>query len=50
MKKVLEVFPGVGCAWINAAGKTTAEYHGVDKQASGVEWLADRSSCEDNQA
>ena len=23
---------------------------GVDQQASGVEWLADRSSCEDNQA
>ena len=23
---------------------------GADQQASGVEWLADRSSCEDNQA
>ena len=36
MKKVLEVFPGVGCAWINAAGKTTAEYHGVADRESNT--------------
>ena len=36
MKKVLEVFPGVGCAWINAAGKTTAGYHGVADRESNT--------------
>ena len=36
MKKALEVFPGVGCAWINAAGKTTAEYHGVADRESNT--------------
>ena len=36
MKKVLEVFPGVGCAWMNAAGKTTAEYHGVADRESNT--------------
>ena len=36
MKNVLEVFPGVGCAWINAAGKTTAGYHGVADRESNT--------------
>ena len=28
-KNIQEVFPGIGCAWTNAAGKTTSEYCGV---------------------
>lgn len=33
-----------------AAAVMTNRNPGVDQQASGVGWLADRSSCEDNQA
>ena len=29
-------FPGIGCAWINAAGKTTAGYHGVADRESNT--------------
>ena len=28
-RNVWELFPGIGCAWINAAGKTAAEYYGA---------------------
>lgn len=28
-KNIQVVFPGIGCAWTNAAGKTTSEYYGV---------------------
>jgi len=55
-------FPGAGggkngqsilkmhCRTGEAAAVMTDRNPGVDQQASGVEWLADRSSCEDNQA
>ncbi|MBR0386972.1 MAG: hypothetical protein IJH85_04170 [Clostridia bacterium] len=38
------------CRTGEAAAVMTNRNPGVDQQASGVEWLADRSSCEDNQA
>ena len=33
---VREVFPGIGCAWTNADGKTTAEYDGVADRESNT--------------
>ena len=33
---VRETFPGIGCAWTNAAGKTTAEYCGVADRESNT--------------
>ena len=33
---ILEIFPGIGCAWIDEAGKTTAEYYGVADQESNT--------------
>ncbi|MBR7174202.1 MAG: hypothetical protein IKD50_07225, partial [Clostridia bacterium] len=38
------------CRTGEIAAVMTNRNPGVDQQASGVEWLADRSSCEDNQA
>ena len=35
-KNVQEIFPGIGCAWINAAGKTTAKYDGVADRESNT--------------
>ena len=31
-----KIFPGIGCAWINAAGKTTAEYYGAADRESNT--------------
>ena len=35
-RNMLETFPGIGCAWTNAAGKTTAEYDGVADRESNT--------------
>ena len=35
-KNVRETFPGIGCAWINAAGKPAFEYHGVADRESNT--------------
>ena len=33
---VREIFPGIGCVWTNAAGKTTSEYYGVADRESNT--------------
>ncbi len=33
---VREIFPGIGCAWANADGKTTAEYYGAADRESNT--------------
>ena len=33
---VREIFPGIGCAWTDASGKTTAEYYGVADRESNT--------------
>ena len=35
-RDVREIFPGIGCAWTNAAGKTTAEYYSVADRESNT--------------
>ena len=35
-RNVLEIFPGIGCAWTKADGKTTAEYYGVADRESNT--------------
>ena len=35
-RNVREIFPGIGCAWTNAAGETTAEYYGVADRESNT--------------
>ena len=33
-QQVIDRFPGTGCAWVDAAGKEAAEYHGfADKES-----------------
>ena len=29
IRQIMERFPGIGCAWTDAAGKETAEYFGA---------------------
>ena len=31
LKQMLDRFPGIGCAYMDGAGKVTTEYHGVDE-------------------
>ena len=35
-RNVQELFPGIGCAWTNATGKTAAEYYGVADRESNT--------------
>jgi len=35
-RNVRETFPGIGCAWTDADGKTTAEYYGVADRESNT--------------
>ena len=35
-RNIRETFPGIGCAWTDADGKTTAEYHGVADRESNT--------------
>ena len=35
-RNVREIFPGIGCAWTNADGKTKAEYYGVADRESNT--------------
>ena len=35
-QKIVERFPGVGCAWIDAAGKESAEYYGVADRENNI--------------
>ena len=35
-RNIREIFPGIGCTWIDAAGKTTAEYYGIADRESNT--------------